>query len=110
MKFLTMGTGICAMCLIAFLLIAGCTSQTGETTQVQTPAPTETPQVTTIPTAASPGSASADNSAFIDDSGNAPGQDQNSTTLAPDTPVSTTSGAAAQNLTSDSTDLGDITP
>jgi hypothetical protein len=111
MKLLRIGTGICALCLIAFLLVAGCTSQTSGSEQTQNTAPAETPQVTTTPTAvATPGSVSSDNGAFIDDSGNVPSQDQSQVTLAPDIPVGTSSGAAAQNLTPDSTDFGDITP
>jgi len=112
MKLLKIGTGIAALCLIAFILIAGCTSQSGGSDQSQTSAPSESPQVTTTPTASAPGSASADNGAFIDDSGSAPtpGQDQGQVTLAADIPVDTSTGVAAQNLSSDSTDFGDITP
>ena len=113
MKLVKIGTGICALCLIAFILIAGCTSQSGGSDQGQATAPTDTstPQVTATPGASSAGSSgAADNGAFIDDSGDVPSQDQGQVTLAPDTPVDTSSGAAGQNLTSDSTDFGDITP
>jgi len=113
MKLVKIGTGICALCLIAFILIAGCTSQSGGSDQGQASAPadTGTPQVTSTPGASDTGSpGNADNGAFIDDSGNAPSQDESQVTLAPDTPADTSSGAAAQNLTSDSTDFGDITP
>ncbi|WP_048068228.1 hypothetical protein [Methanoregula boonei] len=113
MKLIKIGTGICALCIIAFILIAGCTSQSGGSDQGQTTtASAANPQVTTTPTAAStPGSAGSDNSAFIYDSGSAPGSgDQSQVTLASDTPIDTSTGAAAQNLSSDSTDLGDITP
>jgi hypothetical protein len=39
-----------------------------------------------------------------------PSQNQSQVTLAPDTPVDTSTGAAALNMTPDTTDFGDITP
>ena len=111
-KLAIIGTGICAVCLIAFLLIAGCT-QAGGDNSAQAPVPTATPQVTTTVASADQGSAaSADSSgAFIDDSQSAPTPgDQSQVTLAPDETVVAGSGAAGTNLTTDSADLGDITP
>jgi hypothetical protein len=109
-KLLSIGTGICAVCLIAFLLIAGCTSQAGGNTQGQTPVPSETPQVTDTFAATNQGSAGADSGAFVDDSESAPTPDQSQVTMAPDETVGSTGGAAGNNLTADNADFGDITP
>jgi hypothetical protein len=109
-KLLSIGTGICAVCLIAFLLIAGCTSQAGGNTQGQTPVPSETPQVTDTSAATNQGSAGADSGAFVDDSESAPTPDQSQVTMAPDETVGSTGGAAGNNLTADNADFGDISP
>jgi len=110
MKRIYLITGICAVCLIALIFVAGCTSQPSENTQ--TPVSSETPQVTeTSGATAQSASSSASDNAFADDSGSVPpDQSQQQVTLAPDEPVVTNTGAAADNLTSDSTDFGDITP
>ena len=109
-KLAIIGTGICSVCLIAFLLIAGCT-QAGGDNSAQTPIPTATPQITATPASADQGSASADSGALIDDSQDVPTpSDQSQVTLAPDETVVAGSGAAGTNLTTDSADLGDIMP
>ena len=107
--------GISAVCLVAFMLLAGCTSQPSGNPQGQTPGPQSSsvagtpsgqPQVTNTP---GTGSSNPETGLFIDDSGNTPNPSEQ-VTMAPDLPVEQSNGMAGQNLTPDSTDFGDITP
>ena len=116
-KFTKIGIGICAVCLVAFMLLAGCASQPSENSQGQTPGPqsgstagaqSESTQVTT-PGNVNQGSTNPETGLFVDDSGNTPVPSEQ-VTLAPDLPVGESNGLAGQNLTPDSTDFGDITP
>jgi hypothetical protein len=116
MKHITVITGLCIACLLAGILVAGCTSQDTGNAPVQTPVPQitgqpvvpATPEVTSAPEGTSQDAPDA--GLISDAAGDQAGSDQSSVTMAADIPAAPSSGTAEQNVTSESADLGDILP
>ena len=119
MKFMTTGTIACAVCLIALMLLAGCTStNAGDTPAAQTaqqtaaaqvtPSSPPSPQVTAGQTDLA--SENPDAAGLLDTSGEASAPDQQAVTMASDTPAVPSGVALQQTLSADHEPMGDILP
>ena len=125
MNVSTITWGICATCLIACLLVAGCLNQStpGSTEPATTPQPAVTPQpentvaqqpagagpaVTVTPEESLP--ATPDTGGFVYSSDETPAPDESQVTMAPDVPAVPSNAVPQQTLTQDHDDMGDILP
>lgn len=119
MNMTKISMGISILCLLAVLMMAGCTSQSADTSQasasgapvssvstIQTMASSPQPSYTT-PASQADNQNSGDFSYSADD---APSPDQGQVTMAPDTPAVPSGTVPQQTLTTDHEDMGDILP